>query len=43
MDPVNVAGIMILLGIVAIFAVTWLRGLRSKSGTDRFLFQTWLR
>jgi len=24
MDPVNVAGIMILLGIVAIFAVTWL-------------------
>jgi len=24
MDPVNVAGIMILLGIVAISAVTWL-------------------
>ncbi|AEH82469.1 hypothetical protein JOH52_006267 [Sinorhizobium meliloti] len=27
MDPVNVAGIMILLGIVAIFAMTWLAAL----------------
>jgi len=25
MDPVNVAGIMILLGIVAIFAARWLK------------------